>query len=165
MKAFLIIMLLWINTLDLYAQHHAHGYLRVKRKSSNTEFTVKTHKPITIRLHNGELYRGKNYHITDNMIVFNQTDSIAPIDIDYISARVYGNTGRKVLGWLITTAGIGAIVLGFNVHSLEVWASSGNESTPSLIMYLLPGLVITTTGSLILGPTKFNSSKWEFLLL
>jgi hypothetical protein len=137
------------------------GELMVRKKTSGREFRIKTHKKLKVRTLDGETFKGKDYHVENNMIIFHQKDSIEMHEIDYIRARAYGDNKRILGASVLTIIGVSATIGGINVVSLIKYVNSGYGSV-NPIPYILPGALITIVGIRSMAPRKFNAKQWVF---
>jgi hypothetical protein len=115
-------------------------------------FVFKEGKNLKIKTRDGSKIYSNHYNIYEEFIVVNYTDTILFEDIQMIKGKVYGDSGRKILGIVITGYGI---VGGF----LGVGAMHIIYGGAAWLLVAIPFSGITVGGINLAGARRFKSNR------
>jgi len=158
---FIILSAFFLNAVaqSFDSQHIRLGIYKIDADNLKVLF-FKPDKKLSVRTLYGGNFSGKDYLVTADKIIFNQTDTIPINEIIHVRGRVQGNAGRKFLGGAIVT---GSILLGSAVVGLKSWAAQGDPIGPGPY---LPFIGAAAGGVLLMGPRSFDTSqRWKITLI
>ena len=160
MKKIALVILTILIVPEIYGQMPVESdrSLVVRLRSDvHRELVLKPGKKITILTDYGGKLTTRNYDLLENqMILFNQMDTVGAAEIISIRGRVRGNAERKVAG---TAVAVGGFFMSWLVYDLNRWSGGSNGFAA------VPYAAIGTGGILLAGPRTYNTAKkWELVI-